>query len=443
VSSEGGLKKRSLFVITFMGYTTEFDGSIVIEPPLSDNFVNRFNEIANKRNNEYGDGVEGSFDHVCHNKLGRKGRAFGLISVGLSEVPGCWCHWILENQQHATILMWDGGEKFYYYVQWLQYVIDFILTNNNTNNNNTTNNNNNNTNTNTNTSNTCLDYNSTNSFTMNNINTNLTCICNLDTPSTHPMSDMNGSDLKFWGVIEWTGEDEFDKGSLTVRRVRGRWTVEVSPQVPLRQFSEHHQRRYKNDRYFVVLTPSGSGFVELESSALLLSDPYHRTRLSALSSQDSTRDSNNNNNHHHNTTTNNEQIEKKKQKQPLIYEHYNRNPLSLLDMCCTVVVRSFVGGNSNRNPSPPFDNRENGSNTTDFDMNLLFATKMLNDDVTAKLLTEGRLCSGCGKLFYGSAAVFRTFDCAYSFTEYFGRYCSNRCHRFHVDQLKIDVTPED
>lgn len=35
--------------------------------------------------------------------------------------PGLWCQWILEND--GTELVWDGGEKFYNYVEWLQYMI--------------------------------------------------------------------------------------------------------------------------------------------------------------------------------------------------------------------------------------------------------------------------------------------------------------------------------
>jgi hypothetical protein len=35
--------------------------------------------------------------------------------------PGLWCQWVLEND--GTELLWDGGEKFYNYVEWLQYMI--------------------------------------------------------------------------------------------------------------------------------------------------------------------------------------------------------------------------------------------------------------------------------------------------------------------------------
>ena len=34
--------------------------------------------------------------------------------------PGLWCHWIINKNGE---LVWDGGEKFYEYVEWLEYLI--------------------------------------------------------------------------------------------------------------------------------------------------------------------------------------------------------------------------------------------------------------------------------------------------------------------------------
>jgi hypothetical protein len=40
--------------------------------------------------------------------------------------PGLWCQWIpTEDGLHIE---WDGVEKFYKYFEWLQYIIDRILT---------------------------------------------------------------------------------------------------------------------------------------------------------------------------------------------------------------------------------------------------------------------------------------------------------------------------
>lgn len=38
--------------------------------------------------------------------------------------PGLWCQWIINENNE---LEWDGGEKFYNYVEWLQYLINHFF----------------------------------------------------------------------------------------------------------------------------------------------------------------------------------------------------------------------------------------------------------------------------------------------------------------------------
>lgn len=42
-----------------------------------------------------------------------------------AKQPGLWCQWI-PGPDGDTII-WDGGEKFYSYVEWLRYLIDHFL----------------------------------------------------------------------------------------------------------------------------------------------------------------------------------------------------------------------------------------------------------------------------------------------------------------------------
>lgn len=42
-----------------------------------------------------------------------------LIKEGKCQ-PGLWCNWIINDENE---LEWNGAEKFYYYVEWLQYLI--------------------------------------------------------------------------------------------------------------------------------------------------------------------------------------------------------------------------------------------------------------------------------------------------------------------------------
>jgi hypothetical protein len=39
--------------------------------------------------------------------------------------PGLWCKW--EPSEDDTEIQWSGAEKFYDYVEWLQYLIDHFL----------------------------------------------------------------------------------------------------------------------------------------------------------------------------------------------------------------------------------------------------------------------------------------------------------------------------
>jgi len=37
-------------------------------------------------------------------------------------VPSLWCHWTVETQEEQSRLFWDGAEKFYEYIRWLQFL---------------------------------------------------------------------------------------------------------------------------------------------------------------------------------------------------------------------------------------------------------------------------------------------------------------------------------
>ena len=41
------------------------------------------------------------------------------------NAPDAYCQW--ELTKDCLHIQWDGGEKFYKYVEWLQYIIDAIL----------------------------------------------------------------------------------------------------------------------------------------------------------------------------------------------------------------------------------------------------------------------------------------------------------------------------
>lgn len=54
----------------------------------------------------------------------RQREAADAIAAGQAQ-PGLWCQWVPSDD--GSTLVWDEGEKFYDYVEWVQYIIDHFL----------------------------------------------------------------------------------------------------------------------------------------------------------------------------------------------------------------------------------------------------------------------------------------------------------------------------
>ena len=125
-----------------MGYTTYFDGSLKFNKPVEDwlvEYIDRFNNSRRmKRDNEKIKELYPKWKDLCFNgDLGVDGEYFvggiGFMGQGdddsvlehnypASTQPGLWCQWVIGGNNDE--LMWDEGEKFYDYVEWLEYMID-------------------------------------------------------------------------------------------------------------------------------------------------------------------------------------------------------------------------------------------------------------------------------------------------------------------------------
>jgi hypothetical protein len=136
-----------------MGYTTDFMGSLDINPVLTAKqveFINRLNRTRRMKRDvnklmeiykgEHGNpfatektpeaiyGVDGEF--FVGDENDRDGSILNYnVSPGQSDFmrksiaqPGLWCQW--EITEDGTELKWDGGDKFYNYVDWLRYLIN-------------------------------------------------------------------------------------------------------------------------------------------------------------------------------------------------------------------------------------------------------------------------------------------------------------------------------
>jgi hypothetical protein len=164
-----------------MGYSTNFEGSLLINRPLTEKEKNYINLITNTRrmrrdvvklmelyNGEHGNpfatdttpeaiyGREGEYFAMDDGQLGQNHDASiidyntppGQLGYGDSKVPfedrwkemqrrveagecqpGLWCNWEIEEPivGGEQVLVWDGGEKFYEYVAWLKYYINHFF----------------------------------------------------------------------------------------------------------------------------------------------------------------------------------------------------------------------------------------------------------------------------------------------------------------------------
>lgn len=126
-----------------MGYTTEFSGRLKATPALNKDQVAYVNALASTRRmgrdveklQKMPDplreavglplGVEGEF--CVGGKDDWNNRDGSIIDYNKppSTQPGLWLQWVPSD--NGKEIMWDGGEKFYSYVEWLQYLQASIL----------------------------------------------------------------------------------------------------------------------------------------------------------------------------------------------------------------------------------------------------------------------------------------------------------------------------
>lgn len=129
-----------------MGYTTEFEGKFKIDPPLNQKLAEYMNRFANvrhmRRDVEKTKEIYPNWRDLCFRcRLGCEGEYLAIRSEDCGQEhtsditdynrppktqPGLWCEWVVDETD-PSILEWDGGEKFYHYKEWLEYLIKNFL----------------------------------------------------------------------------------------------------------------------------------------------------------------------------------------------------------------------------------------------------------------------------------------------------------------------------
>lgn len=113
-----------------MGYTTDFKGKFKLNKELDDKTYEFLVKLSNTRRmwrklgSEYG--VDGEFYVDGGGDFGQ-GREDNIVNYNKppSTQPGLWCQWCpTEDRLHIE---WNGAEKFYHYVEWIEYITDNFL----------------------------------------------------------------------------------------------------------------------------------------------------------------------------------------------------------------------------------------------------------------------------------------------------------------------------
>lgn len=130
-----------------MGYTTSFDGEFAIDKPLAPEHREYLEAFSNTRRMKRKAKLTAKRDDSVREAAGLAVGDEGGYFVGAGGScgqeshrdtpdiddyneppkgqPGLWCQW--EPNEDGTTIFWDGGEKFYYYVEWITYLIDHFL----------------------------------------------------------------------------------------------------------------------------------------------------------------------------------------------------------------------------------------------------------------------------------------------------------------------------
>lgn len=113
-----------------MGYHTEFQGQFNLNKkldPATQEFLENFNKTRRMKRKglDASYGVDGEF--YCGKGPCGQDEEDNIVDYNSppSTQPGLWCQWVPTPD--GLYIEWDGGEKFYHYVEWIEYLIKKVL----------------------------------------------------------------------------------------------------------------------------------------------------------------------------------------------------------------------------------------------------------------------------------------------------------------------------
>lgn len=113
-----------------MGYSTSFDGEFCLNKTLSPKMQEFLTAFSNTRrmprNVDEKFGVQGEFFVDGKGSFGQESDPTVINgNAPPSTQPGLWCQW--TPSEDGNSIVWDEGEKFYNYVEWIVYLIHKVL----------------------------------------------------------------------------------------------------------------------------------------------------------------------------------------------------------------------------------------------------------------------------------------------------------------------------
>lgn len=127
-----------------MGYTTDFDGSFTCTPALNESQIAYLKQFAHTRRMDRNPVIAATLPDPLREAAGLpigEGAEFFVGGVGsfgqgndasvlnhnspAKSQPGLWCQWVPSDSGES--IEWDGGEKFYNYIEWIKYINEKFL----------------------------------------------------------------------------------------------------------------------------------------------------------------------------------------------------------------------------------------------------------------------------------------------------------------------------
>ncbi len=127
-----------------MGYTTDFEGAFLLDQPLTKEQTAYLLKFSETRRMKRDPKIAGTLADPVREAVGLPVGEWGEYFVGGAgfmghekdasvvdqnqpppSQPSLWCHWAPTPDGRA--IQWNGLEKFYSYVEWLEYWIERFL----------------------------------------------------------------------------------------------------------------------------------------------------------------------------------------------------------------------------------------------------------------------------------------------------------------------------